>query len=163
MINVAVCDDEPIHRRDAEKRVERILHAEGIAFRLLMFSSAEELLARTEVGEWQPEIAVLDIEMDGEDGISLARKLNEKIPACRIIFFTGYVDHAPEVYVAEHIWFVVKSRADEFLNQLLERHWRLSRRKRQLFLALSFGRTENGFLCRSTRSYMSGRSGEKHR
>ena len=89
MINVAVCDDEPIHRRDAEKRVERILHAEGIAFRLLMFSSAEELLARTEVGEWQPEIAVLDIEMDGEDGISLARKLNEKIPACRIIFFTG--------------------------------------------------------------------------
>ena len=62
----------------------------------------------------QPDLAVLDIEMGGENGISLAKKLNAAAPACRIIFLTSYVDYASDAYEAEHIWFVVKSRAEEY-------------------------------------------------
>ncbi len=121
MINVAVCDDETLHREDACRRIERLLKGNGTPFRLFPFASAEELLKRIDTEDCLPDLAVLDIEMDGEDGITLAVKLNEKTPACRIIFFTGYVDHAPEAYVAEHVWFVVKSRADEFFEPALRK------------------------------------------
>jgi len=59
--------------------------------------------------------------MDGENGIQLAKKLNEKVPDCRIIFLTSYIDYAPEVYETQHVWFVVKNRADEFFEQAVHK------------------------------------------
>ncbi|MBQ9561944.1 MAG: response regulator transcription factor [Lachnospiraceae bacterium] len=121
MLTIAICDDNPLHLGDARARTERALRARGRKFRISAFSSAEEFLERMGNEDWQPDIAVLDIEMDGENGISLAQKLNERAPACRIIFLTGYVDYAPEVYVAEHIWFVVKSRVEEFFEAAVDK------------------------------------------
>jgi len=121
MLNTAVCDDNPIHLEKAAAMARRFLAKTGKQFKITRFDSAESMLDHMESNEWQPDIAVLDIEMDGENGISLARKLNEAAPACRIIFLTAYVDHAPEAYLAEHIWFVVKSRAEEFFEAAMEK------------------------------------------
>lgn len=121
MLRVAVCDDNPFHLSEAKKRAQEILTQENKPFQIWSFSGAEALLERITEEDWQPDIAVLDIEMQGKDGISLAQELNQKVPQCRIIFLTSYLDYAPEVYTAEHIWFVVKNRADEFLDSALKK------------------------------------------
>lgn len=121
MLTIAICDDDPVHLDTAAAKVGAFFKERGLRFSCRLFSSAESLLAQMRAEDWQPDIAVLDIEMDGQDGISLARDLNRLCPACRIIFLTGYVDYAPEVYVAEHIWFVVKRRADEFFEPALDK------------------------------------------
>ena len=121
MLKVAVCDDNAIHLSDAEKRINELLAEKHVSFRSWSFTSAEALLGKITDEDWQPDIAVLDIEMDGEDGISLARKLNEKVPQCRIIFLTSFIEYAPEVYVSEHIWFVVKSRVDDFFKAAVDK------------------------------------------
>lgn len=113
MLTTAICDDNAIHLKKAREMTAAALTAASQSFILHEFSSAEELLAWMGSEDNQPDLAVLDIEMDGEDGISLAKKLNQLVPACRIIFLTSYVDYAPDVYAADHIWFVVKSRAAE--------------------------------------------------
>ena len=112
MLNIALCDDNPVHLEDVRIRMQEIM-ADKETSEICSFSSAEEVLSQVEDG-WIPQIAVLDIELDGENGILLAKKLNEIVPDCRIIFMTSYIDYAPEVYETSHIWFVIKTRADEY-------------------------------------------------
>jgi two-component system, NarL family, response regulator DesR len=49
----------------------------------------------------QPDVALLDIEMPGLDGLSVASELHERLPACRILMLTtfgrpGYLRRAME-------------------------------------------------------------------
>lgn len=51
--------------------------------------------------ETHPDIALLDIEMPGEDGLRAARDLLEKLPSCRVVILTtfgrsGYLRQAME-------------------------------------------------------------------
>lgn len=117
----AICDDNPLHLKKAESLTRDYTEAHRISCRIHRFSAPEALLAALEEDEMQPDLAVLDIEMPGEDGISLAKKMNRLVPGCRIIFLTSYIDYAPEAYEAEHIWFVVKNRTDEFFTPAMDK------------------------------------------
>ena len=49
----------------------------------------------------QPDVALLDIEMPGGDGLSAAQALHKSLPSCRIVILTtfgrsGYLRHAME-------------------------------------------------------------------
>ena len=114
MLRIAVCDDNPIHLKKAEQLVSTCMDDQDEKYTVQLFSNAELLLSESETGQYMPDIAVLDIEMDGENGISLAKKLNRSVPQCRIIFLTSYLDYAQDAYEAEHIWFVVKKDADRY-------------------------------------------------
>ncbi len=51
--------------------------------------------------ETQPDVALVDIEMPGGDGLSAAKALHERLPACRIVILTtfgrsGYLRRAME-------------------------------------------------------------------
>jgi DNA-binding LytR/AlgR family response regulator len=110
-----------LHLKQAEKQVSEILDRQDLPYELHLFHDAETLLTQIEFQEIKPDIAVLDIEMDGEDGISLAGKLNTMIPQCRIIFLTSYIDYASDVYEAEHIWFIVKNNAGKYFSAALDK------------------------------------------
>src|SRR5258708_745921 len=38
----------------------------------------------------QPDVALLDIEMPGGDGLGAAQKLHEELPTCRIVILTTF-------------------------------------------------------------------------
>lgn len=111
MYKIAICDDISDHLKAAEKMVTEYMDHAGLTYDVQLFSSSDTLLSEIEKDSYQPDIAVLDIEMNGEDGISLAKKLNTSVPQCRIIFLTSYINYAPDVYETDHIWFVVKKQA----------------------------------------------------
>lgn len=115
MLTVVLCDDIELHLKQAEKQVSDILNRQDIPYELHLFHDAESLLTQIEFQEILPDIAILDIEMDGEDGISLAKKLNSIDEKCCVIFLTGYLKYAPDAYATEHIWFVFKNRSEEHL------------------------------------------------
>ena len=112
MLQIALCDDNKIHLQINEKLVKK---ATGDTECLIQtFFSAESLLSEIEKNRYFPDIAILDIEMSGEDGITLAKRMNEMIPQCRIIFLTSYQEYAQEAYHTEHVWFVLKKDADKY-------------------------------------------------
>ena len=120
MISIALCDDMAEHLQRSMTLTQQYMRDEGEECSFRKFSSAEEL--RTEIEEgYFPDLAVLDIEMPGTDGITLARQLNTMIPECRIIFLTSYLDYAQESYRAEHIWFTVKKDAEKYLPEALKK------------------------------------------
>jgi len=119
MLLVAICDDNPIHL-DYEKNIV----ARELALwepEIECFHNAEEMLKSMSLGDYRPEIALLDIEMEGLDGISLARRLNRMLPDCAIVFLTAYLRFASAVYEAEHVWLVAKSEMESYLPQALKK------------------------------------------
>lgn len=111
MYKIAICDDINDHLKTAEKMVTDFMNDIREKYKIQLFDHAELLLSEIEKDNYQPDIAVLDIEMNGEDGISLAKKINRSVPQCRIIFLTSYINYAPDVYETDHVWFVVKKQA----------------------------------------------------
>ncbi|MBR4444808.1 MAG: response regulator transcription factor [Solobacterium sp.] len=121
MLTIVLCDDIELHLKKAEQLVSEIMEKQDIPYEIRLFHDAETMLSHVEFNEVSPDIAILDIEMDGENGISLAKKLNQAVPKCPVIFLTSYVDYASTAYEAEHIWFVVKNRTEEYLEPALKK------------------------------------------
>ena len=108
MLPIAICDDEPLQRQQTAEVIR--LHGTAYEPVLREFASAEELINAIHGENYTPRIAVLDIQMKEQDGISLAQALNQLIPQCAVIFLTSYLDFATEVYQADHVYFILKQQ-----------------------------------------------------
>lgn len=108
MFRIAVCDDEPLHCAYAAQMIRT--HPECADAEIRQFLSPQELLNALAGETFPAEIAVVDIQMEEMNGIALARELNAHAPGCRIIFMSSYLEYAPDVYDAEHVYFVLKEQ-----------------------------------------------------
>ena len=119
MVKIAICDDNSVHLRRAELLIRETLADETPE--ILLYSDTAALRGELESGAAAPDIAVLDIRMEGMDGIALADAVNRLLPECQIVFLTGFADYAPEVYATRHIWFVLKDRMEEYLPRAIRK------------------------------------------
>lgn len=61
-------------------------------------------------------VAFLDIHTEtGRNGIELAAEINRLSPEISVVFLTGYLEYARDVYEVQHVYFVLK---DEFAERL---------------------------------------------
>ena len=118
MLKLFLCDDDPLHLQHEAAYIS--LLSLGAEYELETFGEPSCVLARIEEGDC-PDIAVLDIEMPKVDGISLAEKLNQLCPRCKIIFLTGYTDYTYDAYYADHIWYVLKTDMEKYLPAALKK------------------------------------------
>lgn len=96
MLKIVVCDDSQIQCDHTLRLIDKALL--GTAHEIDSFTSAEALLKAVSMRDYQPDIAVIDIRMSDTDGITLAKRLNETVPKCRVIFITAYLSYATDVY-----------------------------------------------------------------
>ena len=119
MLQIAICDDQPLHGEATAKAVAE--HVNGADAEIRTFESPEALLSEIRQAGYDPRIAILDIRMEELDGISLARQINGLRPACAIIFLTAFLEYATDVYEADHVYFIVKSELRERIGPALEK------------------------------------------
>ena len=119
MHNLAICDDEPLHRELLAKSVRRYLTEQPPALRL--FASPVELLRAINTCGYAPNAAIVDIQMDEMSGIELAKRINEALPQCAVIFATSYLGFATEVYETAHAYFILKSEFDQRIGAALQK------------------------------------------
>ena len=118
MINIAICDDTPIHLQSTADIVRRLLADRDVS--IACFPDAESLMADIR-GGLHPDIAILDIMLGTASGITLAQSINELLPNCQIIFITSYPQYASDVYLSEHTWFITKAQIEKYLPAALEK------------------------------------------
>lgn len=113
-LTIAVCDDNPIQLNivvscikslDIKWKVE-ILHA----------LSGKELLNKLE--KKRVDVAFLDIE--GIDGIGLARKILKKYKDCIIAFITGFKDYALEAFNVDAFDYILKPITEKRFKKSIE-------------------------------------------
>ena len=87
MVVLGICDDEKYYRSIIRKYLEEILQSNVQSYEIHEFISGEELL------ENYPnnlDILILDIQMDGIDGMNTARRIRTFDSKVEIIFMTSY-------------------------------------------------------------------------
>lgn len=116
MTTIAICDDAALEREEMLDILENLLPHASIRG----FSDPQELLEALEE-DWSPMVAVLDIQMEGMNGIHLGRELNRLCPLCRIVFATSHTEYVTDVYDVRHSCFVLKCQVQERLPQAVNR------------------------------------------
>ena len=117
MIRVLIAEDQAMIR--------------GALAALLAHETDIEVVARVERGDAvlaeairsRPDVALMDIEMPGQDGIAAAAELRDKLPSCRVIILTifgrpGYLRRAVDGGVAG---FLLKDAPPEELASAIRR------------------------------------------
>lgn len=119
MINIAICDDEQRHLDHTERVVKSA--ADHHMPQTRTFSDGQALLCAVSEEGYQPDLAILDIKMESMNGIDIAKRLNEQVPDCCIIFLTGYLTYATDVYEAEHCYFILKEELKTRIRPAIDR------------------------------------------
>lgn len=105
-----------------------------ISVELKTYPSAEAFLFHYEE-EQDCALVLLDIEMTGMDGVTLAKKLREKNKTIGIVFVTGYSDYIAEGYDVAALHYLMKPVNEVKFAQVLERAMEhLHREERMLTL-----------------------------
>lgn len=119
MLQIAICDDQSLHCEVTAKAVADCTREEKADIRV--FERPENLLHEIRQAGYSPRIAVLDIRMEGVDGIDLAKQINGLCPSCAIIFLTAFLEYATDVYDTEHVYFIVKSELKDRIGGAIEK------------------------------------------
>lgn len=85
-MNIAICDDETEYANDIRVHLNQYSSEHGLTFDIYDFNSGEEILASNTVFD----IAFLDIEMEGINGIEVGRELQKANPDLVLIYVTAY-------------------------------------------------------------------------
>ena len=121
MLNIAVVDDEQVHRDILMKYIEEWKAREGVDAQVEDFPSGEAFYFSW-CGDQRWDVLFLDICMEGETaGVMLARKLREKKRAIVIIFTTGIPDYMQEGFEVEALHYLLKPIKREKVWECLEK------------------------------------------
>ena len=113
MTSLFVADDEPFSLR-------RLLFVlKELPDVRIVGQAANGKAALSEIERLRPDLAILDIEMPGLNGLELASALGDTGP--RVIFVTAFAQHAPEAFAVEAVDYVLKPFKRERLLQAIDR------------------------------------------
>ena len=85
-MKIAICDDEKEYIEDVKRHLNQYAYEHGLSFDLSEFNSSAEILKSNK----EFDIAFLDIEMDGANGIEVGRELQKANPDTVLIYVTAY-------------------------------------------------------------------------
>lgn len=115
-MNLLIADDENLELKVLEKTVKKHFVDE-----LEIFTAGNGRKASQICDEVKPDIALLDIEMPGMNGIELAKYIKEKYAECIIIFITAYdrFEYAIEAIHIKAFDYLLKPWKEEKLCELI--------------------------------------------
>lgn len=117
---IAICDDSDIDRKYVNDMVSHWAKDNGYMIHVDEFPSAESFLFKYE-DENDYDIILLDIEMDGMDGVTLAKRLRKVNENIQIVFITGYSDYIAEGYEVAALHYLMKPVKEGKLLSVLDR------------------------------------------
>ena len=103
MYNIIILEDDPQQSHFLKKQ----LFSYNYDFVIQEYVNDEEFMSEVEKFH-DYSIFLMDIVLPHHDGIELARKINETIKGAVIIFITGYIQRAADIYDANHCYFIYK-------------------------------------------------------
>lgn len=119
-MKIAICDDEPAQRELIVDCINKHFGDKKILVSVEEYESAEQLLFQYDCN-CDLDIALLDIQMSGMDGISLAKKLRSQNKALSIIFITAMTEYIFDGFEVQAINYLLKPFDKEKLHICLDK------------------------------------------
>lgn len=118
MLQVGLCDDEPVLLETLEEKVRRCFSENLIFAEIQTFTAGRNLLYEVEDGK-RFDLLLLDIEMPGMDGMELATRLRQLLPDALLIFITSHVEFALDAYELSTFRYIPKNNMEGRLEHAL--------------------------------------------
>lgn len=118
-MKIVLCDDNELVLAENAKHLQQYISQQDITATIHAFSKVEELFDYARKN--YIDIAILDIEMGDENGIEVAKKLNNTQPNCQVIYLTSYLEYATEVYDTKHNCYVLKGQFTDRIDEVMKR------------------------------------------
>ncbi|SFE68961.1 two component transcriptional regulator, LytTR family [Paenibacillus algorifonticola] len=118
MYRVAICEDEQQQRELVRSMLIALSIKSNIEFEIELFSSGEQLLSHYEREETPFHILILDVEMNGLNGIQTARKIRglNRLDE-QIVFLTSYPEYMVESFDVMTFQYLLKPVAPSILEE----------------------------------------------
>ena len=116
MVRIVICDDDSAF---AKSLAEQVRYYFKNACEISIFENADAL--RSADFRSPPDLALMDIQLDTDSGIALAREVFPSGSGTAVIFITGYIEFCTDVYEASHVYFLLKPLQPEKLYKALEK------------------------------------------
>ena len=115
-----ICDDEPAALMSITELAQQWANTKGHIATIHCFPSAEAFLFHYEEDK-AVDILLLDIEMQGMNGVTLAHQIRAANKEVQIVFVTGYMEYISDGYEVEALHYLIKPATAEKLNSVLDR------------------------------------------
>ena len=119
-MRAAICDDRAEDAQLVAQYVREWGESREESVALEMFPSAEAFLFAYDEDK-NFDLLLLDVEMGGMDGVTMARRVRAENTAVQIVFITGYTDYIAEGYDVAALHYLVKPVREEKLFEVLDR------------------------------------------
>lgn len=106
-LTIALCDDDALFRETLKRQICMLLEEQNKAFEIFTYPNAEALLNDIH-GGMRFSLMLLDVMMDGLDGMELARSLRKEGQRTPIIFISSNRDYALTGYEMDALRFLAK-------------------------------------------------------
>lgn len=140
-LQIAVCDDEPIDLRQAAGLTREIMAAEALPCSLSCYESSSALLTAIQNGA-QFHLLLLDVMMDGVDGMALAAALRELGDSSAIIFFSSNREMALRGYEVSAARYLAKPLQRPQLQEALLYCYKTFCEKKEILLPTEKGQSK---------------------
>lgn len=116
-MRIAIVDDIASERKELHKRLSFQLSRHALNAQILEYEKGEEFLSAAKKELFT--LVFMDIYMNGENGVEIAKKLRDFDPNCLLVFTTASTDHALEGFRVRALHYLVKPYSDEEFENLL--------------------------------------------
>lgn len=105
-MHILICDDDASFGERIAAYVKDYFEARGLPVQTAVCTGGEQVLQMPELGRYQ--LAFLDVDMPGLNGIALGRELKQRSPEVRLIYVSAYLEFAPEGYTVNAYRYLLK-------------------------------------------------------
>lgn len=120
-INIAVCEDDDFDLKQMKQLIPGAAEKLHVKYQAAYFSSGRSLLEAVENGA-RYDLLILDILMDGIDGIETARSAKRLLPDAMIGFVTSTRSYAVEAFELDALHYLMKPVDEKSIDVLFTRY-----------------------------------------
>lgn len=117
-MHLLICDDDARFAARVEQKVRDELAQRGIPAQITVCTRGEEALATPHLELYR--VALLDVDLDTMNGISLGRQLRQSSPDIALIYISAYLEFAPEGYTVNAFRYILKRDMERMLPSCLD-------------------------------------------
>ncbi len=111
-MKIALCDDNSAVLDFLEEKIKENF---GERFILIRYEDTQALYEACENPDEKADILIMDILFPNENGVTIARKIQELYSDIKIIFITGYPELASQIFRAAPTFLLIKPISQELL------------------------------------------------